>query len=121
MTQEQKKGYKQTNKQTLKRKRRLTLKHLLLTDAHVALISVIAVFWFSSHHGSVFRCFSDSLYFWGFTGNNYLTSATKHRKVKRFMRGRKRELSYFSKESSQKRSTGTPPTGLIVTIQMQTF
>ena len=80
MTQEQKKGY--------------------LTDAHVALISLIAVFLFSSHHGSVFRCFTDSLFFWGFTGNNYLTSATKHRKVKRFMRGKKREL-FLLLESSQ--------------------
>ena len=32
-----------------------------LTDEHVAPISVIAVFWFSSHHGSLFGCFPDSL------------------------------------------------------------
>ena len=56
------------------------------------------MFLFSSHHGSVFRCFSDSLYFWGFTWNNYLTSATKHHKVRGFMRGKERKLFYLSKK-----------------------
>ena len=62
-----------------------------LTDEHVAPISVIAAFWFSSHHGSLFGSngFSDSLYLWRFTGNNYITSAAKHRKIKRFMCGKK--------------------------------
>ena len=39
------------------------------------------VFWFNSHYydGSVFRCFVDSLCFWEIiTGNNHLTSATRH-------------------------------------------
>ena len=70
-----------------------------LNDAHVALISLITVFWCSSHHGSAFRCFVDSLYFWRFTGNNHLTSATKHWKGKGFMWGKKYmkiKATYFS-------------------------
>ena len=47
------------------------------------------MFWFSSHHGAVFRSFHYSLYLWRFIGNNHLTSATKYRKVNRFMRGKK--------------------------------
>ena len=66
-----------------------------LTDEHEALISVIAVFWLSSNHGSVSRRFLGFLFFQWFTGNNHLTSATKHRKVKRFMRGMK-QLFCFS-------------------------
>ena len=65
-----------------------------LTDEHVALISVIAVFWLSSNHGSVFRRFLCFLFFRWFTGSNHLTSATKHRKVKRFMRGMKQLLCF---------------------------
>ena len=57
--------------------------------------SVIAVFWLSSNHASVFRCFLGFLFCWRFTGINHLTSATKHRKVKRFMRGMK-QLFCFS-------------------------
>ena len=56
-----------------------------------------SVFWFNSPHyydGSVFRCFIDPLYFWGITGNNYLTSATKHRKFKRLMRGMKQFVCF---------------------------
>ena len=50
---------------------------------------LFSVFWFNCYHydGSVFRCFANSLYFWGITGNNHLPSATKHRKFKRLMRG----------------------------------
>ena len=66
-----------------------------LTDEHVALISVNAVFCLSSNNGSVFCCFLGFLFFWRFTGNNHLTSATKHRKDKRFMRGMK-QLFCFS-------------------------
>ena len=59
-------------------------------NEHVALISENAVFSFYSHrHGSVFRCFPDSLFFWRLTGNNHLTSATKRFKVKRLMPGKK--------------------------------
>ena len=48
-----------------------------------------SLFWFNSYHhdGTVFRCFPDSLLYWRFTGNNHLTSATRCRKFKRFMRG----------------------------------
>ena len=53
------------------------------------------MFWLSSNNGSVFSCFLGFLFFWRFTGNNHLTSATKHRKVKRFMRGMK-QLFCFS-------------------------
>ena len=61
------------------------------TGEHVALISENAVFSFKSHrHGSVFRCFPDSLFFWRLTGNNHLTSATNWRlKVTRLMPGKK--------------------------------
>ena len=59
-------------------------------NEHVALISENAVFSFNSHrHGSVFRCFPDSLFFWQLTGNNHLTSATKRHRVKRLMPGKK--------------------------------
>ena len=60
-----------------------------LTYEHVAPISVIAEFWFSSHHDSLFGCFPDSLYLWRFAGNNHITSAAKRRKFKRFMWGKK--------------------------------
>ena len=60
----------------------------ILTDEHVSLIHSVC-------SGSTLRiimmvqCFAvvDSLYSWGITGNNHLTSATKHRKFKRLMRG----------------------------------
>ena len=66
------------------------LKYLLLNDEHVALISENAVFSFNFHrHGSVFRCFPDSLFFWRLTGNNHLTSETKRLKVNRLMQGKK--------------------------------
>ena len=75
-----------------------------LNDAHVALISVIEVVWFSSHDGSVFRCFVDSLYSWRFTESNHLTSATKQCKVKRFMWGKK----YTKIKMRVRRGLGTP-------------
>ena len=56
-----------------------------------------SVFWFNSPHhyvGSMFRCFVDSLYFWEIIGNNHLTSATKHRKFKRLMRGMKKLVCF---------------------------
>ena len=49
-----------------------------------------SLFWFNSPHhydGSVFRCFVDSLFFGGITGNNHLTSTTKRCKFKRLMSG----------------------------------
>ena len=52
------------------------------------------MFWLSSNHASVFRCFLGFLFLWRFTGNNHLTSATKHSKVKRFMRGMKQLLCF---------------------------
>ena len=80
-----------TSKQCTGTEDRLSNIQQYLNDVHVALISVIAAFLFSSHHGSIFCCFVDSLYSWRFTENNHLmiTSATKHRKVKGFMRGKK--------------------------------
>ena len=54
------------------------------------------MFWLSFNDGSVFRCFLGFLFLWRFTGNNHLTSATKLRKVKRFMRGMK-QLFCFSR------------------------
>ena len=69
----------------------------ILTDEHVA-PGPFSVFWLNSPHhydGSVFRCFVDFLYFWGITGNNHLTSATKHDKFERLMRGKKQLLSLF--------------------------
>ena len=73
---------KQTNKQIIQEQR--------IYFEHVALISENAVFSFNSHrHGSVLRCFPDSLFFWRLTGNNHLTSATKRLKVKRLMPGKK--------------------------------
>ena len=45
------------------------------------------VFWLSFNNGSVFRCFLGFLFFWRFTGNNHVTSAAKHRTVKRSMQG----------------------------------
>ena len=77
-----------TNKQYTETEDLLTI-FAISNSEHVALILENAVFLFNSHHGSVFRCFHDSLFFWWFTGNNYLTSATKHRKVKRLMPGKK--------------------------------
>ena len=53
------------------------------------------MFWLSSNNDSVFSCFLGFLFLWRFTGNNQLTSATKHRKVQRFMRGMK-QLFCFS-------------------------
>ena len=80
--------HKQTNKQYTGTED--LLKIFAINDEHVALISVNAVFSFYSHrHGSVFRCFSDSLFFWRLSGNNHLTSATKRVKVKRLMPGKK--------------------------------
>ena len=36
----------------------------------------------SALHGSLFRCFPDSLYFWRLTRNNHLSSATKKYEIK---------------------------------------
>ena len=90
----QKKSHKRKMKQAKTNKQYTETEDLLTIFAisngeHVALISENAVFLFNSHYGSVFRCFHDSLFFWWFTGNNHLTSATKHRKVKRLMPGKK--------------------------------
>ena len=66
------------NKQTIYRNRGFTQNICYKMNEHVALISENAVFSFNSHrHGSLFRCFPDSVFFWRLTGNNHLTSATK--------------------------------------------
>ena len=69
----------------------------ILTDEHAALVHSVRVFQFNSPHhcdGSVFRCFVDSLYFYGITGNNHLSSATNHRKFKWLMRGMKHSFCF---------------------------
>ena len=53
------------------------------------------MYWLSSNNGAVFRCFLGFLFFRRFSGNNHLTSATRHSKIKRFMRGMK-QLFCFS-------------------------
>ena len=107
-----------TNKQLQIPEQRIYLKYLILNDEHVALISVNAVFSFNSHrHGSVFRCFPDSLFFWRLTGNNHLTSATKHRKVKRLMPGKKCK----KKKGVLRRRLGTPRNSFITLTLLWSF
>ena len=92
----QKNCYKRKNKQAKTNKQYTGTEDLLkifaiLIGEHVALISENAAFSFKSHrHGSVFRCFPDSLFFWRLSGNNHLTSATNWRlKITRLMPGKK--------------------------------
>ena len=86
-----KKKQAKTNKQYTGTAEYLLKIFAISTGEHVALISENAVFSFNSHrHGSVFRCFPDSLFFWRVSGNNHLTSATNWRlKITRLMPGKK--------------------------------
>ena len=87
----QKNCHKRKNKQAKTNKQYTGTEDLLkifaiLIGAPVAVISVNN----SHRHGSLFRCFPDSFFFWRLTGNNHLTSATNWRlKVKRLMPGKK--------------------------------
>ena len=91
----------------------------ILIGKHVAVISVNAVFSFNSHrHGSVFRCFPDSLLFWRLTGNNHLTSATNWRpKVTRLMPGKK----CINIEGVLRLRLGTPRNRLITLTSLWSF
>ena len=92
----------------------------ILIGEHVALILENAAFLFKSHrHGSVFRCFPDSLFFWRLTGNNHLNSATKRLKVKRLMPGKKYKKDI--KGVLRCRRLGTPRNHFITLISLWSF